>query len=153
MIKPILLVEDNPYDQELARIALARANLLNETIVLSDGAQALDYLFCRGEYASRPPGNPAVVILDLKMPKMDGLEVLKAIRENPETSVIPVVMLTGSREEQDLASSYELRVNAFVVKPIEFAGLVKSISQIGNFWAIVNEPPAGSTRLVQVAQT
>lgn len=150
MIKPNLLVEDDPNDREFARIALARANLLSQSIIVNDGVEALDYLFCRGNYASRPFGNPAVVMLDLKMPKIDGLEVLRAVRDDPETSTIPVVMLTSSRENQDLIRSYELGVNAFVVKPIEFSELITAIAEIGMFWAIVNKPPAGSVKILSL---
>lgn len=148
MLKPILLVEDNPHDQELALVALERSNLLNETVVVNDGVEALDYIFCRGKFACRAPGNPAVVLLDLKMPKMDGIEVLKAIRADVATAQIPVVMLTGSREESDLARSYELGVNAFVVKPMEFKELVRAVADIGTFWAVLNEPPSGSVRYI-----
>jgi CheY-like chemotaxis protein len=148
MPKPILLVEDNVYDQELARVALARADLLNETAFVSDGAEALDYLFRHGEYASRPLTNPSLVILDLKMPKVDGIEVLRAIRANPDTAQIPVVMLTGSKEEQDVAESYGLGVNAFVVKPIKFKDLIQAVAEIGTFWALRNEPPPRSIRYV-----
>lgn len=146
MLKPILLVEDNPNDQELALIALTQSGLLNETVMVSDGEEALDYLFCRGLYASRPPGNPAVVLLDLKMPKVDGIEVLKAVRANPTTAHVPIVMLTGSQEESDIAQSYKSGVNAFVVKPMEFSALVRAVSDAGSFWAVLNEPPVGSTK-------
>lgn len=146
MFKPILLVEDNPYDQELAMVALSQVNLANDTVVVSDGEEALDYLLCRGAFASRVSGNPAVVLLDLKMPKMDGIEVLRAIRANAVTQNIPVVMLTGSREEGDLARSYELRANAYVVKPIDFQELLRAVSKLGLFWAVLNEPPVGSMR-------
>lgn len=146
MLKSILLVEDNPHDQELALVALERSNLLNETIVVNDGVEALDYIFCRGQFASRNPGNPAVILLDLKMPKMDGIEVLKALRADTTTAQIPIVMLTGSREESDLARSYELGVNAFVVKPMDYKELVRAVADIGAFWAVLNEPPAGSVR-------
>jgi len=146
MLKPILLVDDNPYDQELALVALTYAGLLNETITVSDGEEALDYLFRRGVYATRPPGNPAVVLLDLKMPKVDGVEVLKAVRSCPDTARIPVVMLTGSKEEADIARSYASGVNAFVVKPMDFKELVRAVSEVGAFWAVLNEPPVGSKR-------
>lgn len=146
MLKPILLVEDNPHDQELALMALTSAGLLNETIMVSDGEEALEYLFRRGMYASRPPGNPAVVLLDLKMPKLDGVEVLAAVRASPETARIPIVMLTGSKEEADVARSYERGVNAFIVKPMEFRELIRAIAEIGAFWAVLNEPPVGSTK-------
>lgn len=146
MLKPILLVEDNPHDQELALIALSQSGLSNETVMVHDGEEALDYLFCRGTYQSRTPGNPAVVLLDLKMPKIDGIEVLRALRANVATAHVPVVMLTGSREEEDLIRSYESKVNAFVVKPMDFKDLVGAIADVGAFWAILNEPPVGSKK-------
>lgn len=147
MLKPILLVEDNPRDLELTLVALERSQLANDVIVLRDGAEALDYLFQRGTYASRTEGNPAVLLLDLKLPKVDGLEVLKAVRESSELRSIPIVMLTSSREEPDLQRAYELGVNAYVVKPVEFRDFVAAISELGIFWAVLNEPPPGSLRL------
>lgn len=149
MLKPILLVDDDAHDRELACIALGRASLLNETIAVRDGEEALDYLFRRGTFASREPGNPAVVLLDMKMPKVDGLEVLKQVRANSQTAQIPIVMLTGSREEQDLVKSYEHGVNAFVVKPLDFQEFVQAVAQVGAFWAMVNEPPVGSMKHVR----
>jgi CheY-like chemotaxis protein len=148
MLKPILLVEDNAYDRELALIALSRAKLANDTVVVNDGIEALDYLFRRGAYASRTPGNPSVVLLDLKMPKINGIEVLDAVRAHPETACLPVVMLTGSKEEADVTKSYELRANAYVVKPMDFSELVRVVSELGLFWAVLNEPPVGSMRFV-----
>ncbi|WP_222910152.1 response regulator [Pseudomonas sp. DNDY-54] len=147
MLKPILLVEDNPHDLELTLVALERSQLANEVIVMRDGAEALDYLLRREDYASRAGGNPAVLLLDLKLPKVDGLEVLKTVRETAELRSIPVVMLTSSREEPDLAKAYELGVNAYVVKPVEFRDFVAAISDLGIFWAVLNEPPPGSFRL------
>jgi CheY-like chemotaxis protein len=147
MLKPILLVEDNPRDLELALIALERSQLANEVIVHRDGAEALDYLMRRGAYEGRPEGNPAVLLLDLKLPKVDGLEVLKAIRETPDLRSIPVVMLTSSNEEPDLQQAYAQGVNAYVVKPVEFKAFVSAISDLGVFWAVLNEPPPGSLRL------
>jgi CheY-like chemotaxis protein len=146
MLKPILLVEDNPNDLELTLIALERSQLANEVIVLRDGAQALDYLFRRNDYAERVDGNPAVLLLDLKLPKVDGLQVLDAIRQTDELRSIPVVMLTSSREEPDLSRAYQLGVNAYVVKPVEFKEFVSAISDLGIFWAVLNEPPPGSVR-------
>jgi CheY-like chemotaxis protein len=143
-MKPILLVEDNPHDQELALMALTKAGLLNETVMVSDGEEALDYLFCRGIYAGRPPGNPAVVLLDLKMPKIDGIEVLKIVRSTPSTAYVPIVMLTGSQEESDISRSYQNGVNAFIVKPMDFMELVRAVGEAGAFWALINEPPVGS---------
>jgi CheY-like chemotaxis protein len=149
MLKPILLVEDNPHDLELTLIALSKSQLANEVVVVRDGAEALDYLNRRGEYRSRPVGNPAVVLLDLKLPKVDGLEVLKEIRESETFKSIPVVMLTSSKEEQDLLRSYELGVNAYVVKPVDFGEFVRAIADLGIFWAVLNEPPPGSHRYVK----
>ncbi|UXY15383.1 response regulator [Chitiniphilus purpureus] len=147
MLKPILLVEDNPNDLELTLVALERSQLANEVIVVRDGAEAVDYLFRRGLYAARPDGNPAVILLDLKLPKLNGLEVLKIVRDAEELRSVPTVMLTSSREEPDLASAYQLGVNAYVVKPVEFRDFVAAISELGIFWAVLNEPPPGSMRL------
>jgi CheY-like chemotaxis protein len=149
MLKPILLVEDNPNDLELTLIALERSQLANEVVVVRDGAEALDYLHARGAYVSRDQGNPAVVLLDLKLPKVDGLEVLAEIRGSATLKSIPVVMLTSSREEQDLVRSYELGVNAYVVKPVDFTEFVRAIADLGIFWAVLNEPPPGSQRYVK----
>ncbi|MGV7209710.1 response regulator [Oxalobacteraceae bacterium A2-2] len=149
MLKPILLVEDNPNDLELTLVALERSQLANEVIVVRDGAEALDYLHCKGAYAGRDVGNPAVVLLDLKLPKVDGLEVLASIRSTPSMKSMPVVMLTSSKEEQDLVRSYELGVNAYVVKPVEFKEFVRAISDLGVFWAVLNEPPPGSQRYIK----
>jgi CheY-like chemotaxis protein len=149
MLKPILLVEDNPNDLELTLVALERSQLANQVIVLRDGAEALDYLFRRGQFSDRDAGNPAVLLLDLKLPKYDGLEVLQAIRESDDLRSIPVVMLTSSREEPDLNRAYALGVNAYVVKPVEFKEFVSAISDLGVFWAVLNEPPPGSLRLVR----
>ncbi|SPB18290.1 two-component response regulator [Caballeronia novacaledonica] len=146
MLKPILLVEDNPNDLELTLVALDKSQLANEVIVARDGQEAIDYLTCEGEWKERAPGNPAVILLDLKLPKIDGLEVLDTIRSNASLKSVPVVMLTSSREEQDLVRSYELGVNAYVVKPVEFGEFVEAISDLGVFWAVLNEPPPGSTR-------
>ncbi|WP_421682977.1 response regulator [Stutzerimonas urumqiensis] len=149
MLKPILLVEDNPHDLELTLVALERSQLANDVVVLRDGAEALDYLQRSGPFAGRLDGNPAVMLLDLKLPKVDGLEVLKTVREDPELRSIPVVMLTSSREEPDLKRAYELGVNAYVVKPVEFKDFVAAISDLGIFWAVLNEPPPGSLRLAR----
>jgi CheY-like chemotaxis protein len=146
MLKPILLVEDNPNDLELTLIALDKTQLANEVIIARDGQEAIDYLTSEGGWKERAPGNPAVILLDLKLPKIDGLEVLDMIRSNASLKSIPVVMLTSSREEQDLIHSYELGVNAYVVKPVEFAEFVEAIGDLGVFWAVLNEPPPGSTR-------
>ncbi|MBD1553994.1 response regulator [Pseudomonas typographi] len=152
MLKPILLVEDNPRDLELTLVALERSQLANEVIVLRDGAEALDYLFRRGAHAQRVEGHPAVLLLDLKLPKVDGLEVLKAVRETAQLSSLPVVMLTSSKEEPDLQRAYQLGVNAYVVKPVNFKAFVSAISDLGVFWAVLNEPPPGSLRLQRPAK-
>ncbi|MEX5747206.1 response regulator [Massilia sp. X63] len=149
MLKPILLVEDNPNDLELTLIALAKSQLANEVVVVRDGAEALDYLHRRGEFRERILGNPAVILLDLKLPKVDGLEVLKEIRETDALKSIPVVMLTSSKEEQDVIRSYELGVNAYVVKPVDFTEFVRAIADLGIFWAVLNEPPPGSRRYIK----
>jgi CheY-like chemotaxis protein len=143
-LKRIVLAEDNPNDVELTLAALAEINLANEVVVVRDGAETLDYLFRRGSFANRPPGNPAVLLLDLKMPKLDGLDVLKALRADESLRTIPIVMLTSSREEQDLIRSYELGVNAYVVKPVDFRTFIDAVRQLGAFWAVLNEPPPGA---------
>ncbi len=149
MLKPILLVEDNPHDLELTLIALSKSQLANQVVICRDGAEALDYLLAQGEYAGRSAGNPAVVLLDLKLPKVDGLEVLKTVRATPTLRSMPVVMLTSSKEEQDLVRSYELGVNAYVVKPVDFTEFVRAIADLGIFWAVLNEPPPGSLRYIK----
>ena len=149
MLKPILLVEDNPHDLELTLIALSKSQLANEVVVMRDGADALDYLYRRGEFAGRAVGNPAVILLDLKLPKVDGLEVLKEIRDADTLKSVPVVMLTSSKEEQDVVRSYELGVNAYVVKPVDFAEFLRAIADLGIFWAVLNEPPPGSRRYIK----
>jgi CheY-like chemotaxis protein len=146
LLKPILLVEDNPQDLELSLLALERSNLANEVITVRDGKEALDYLFRRGPYAERQQGNPAVVLLDLKLPKVDGIQVLERIKAEPSLQAVPVVMLTTSREEKDLLRSYQLGVNAYVVKPVAFADFIEAIRELGIFWAVVNEPPPGSLK-------
>jgi CheY-like chemotaxis protein len=146
LLKPILLVEDNPKDLELTLVALEKTQLANEVITLRDGAEALEYLFRRGQYASRAEGNPAVILLDLKLPKVDGLQVLEKIKDDPGLRSTPVVMLTSSREEKDLVRSYNLGVNAYVVKPVGFREFIEAISDLGIFWAVLNEPPPGSMR-------
>jgi CheY-like chemotaxis protein len=143
-IRSILLAEDNPNDVELTLAAFSEHNLANEVFVVSDGEQALDYLCRRGRFQQRAGGNPAVVLLDLKMPKVNGLEVLAVIKGDEKLKNIPVVMLTSSREEPDLLRSYELGVNAYVVKPVEFQSFMNAVKQIGAFWALFNEPPPGS---------
>lgn len=145
-LKRILLVEDSPQDIELTLAALEENRLANEVIVVRDGEAALDFLYKRGIFKLRTPGNPAVILLDLKLPKVDGLEVLECIKGDPNLKAIPVVMLTSSREERDLVNSYELGVNAYVVKPVDFKDFVEAIKELGLFWAVINEPPVGSVR-------
>lgn len=145
-LKSILLAEDSAKDVELTLAALAEHNLANEVITVSDGAEALDYLYCRGGFERRMKGNPAVVLLDLKMPKVDGLEVLKAVKSDPQLKTIPIVILTSSREEADLFRSYQLGANAYVVKPVDFKRFMEAVKEIGAFWAVLNEPPPGSIR-------
>ena len=147
MLKPILLIEDNPLDLELCLTALAQTGLANEVVVMRDGAEARDYLLRTGEYEDREPGLPTVVLLDLKLPKIDGLELLHIIRQRPETCNLPVVILTSSREEKDVTAGYELGSNAYVVKPVDFSAFFKAIQDLGIFWAVLNEPPPGSRRL------
>ncbi len=142
----ILLVEDDPRDVELTLTALEEYNLANEVVVTRDGAEVLDYLHCRGGFETRTGDNPAVLLLDLKLPKVDGLEVLRQIRSDEKLKMIPVVVLTSSREERDMVASYRLGVNAYVVKPVDFHEFVNAIKELGVFWAIVNEPPPGSLR-------
>jgi CheY-like chemotaxis protein len=146
MLKPILLVEDNPKDVELSLVALGKSQLANEVVVVRDGADALDYLRCAGDYQGRAQGNPAVVLLDLKLPKVDGLQVLEQIKGDPHLQSIPVVILTASREEKDLLRGYRLGVNAYVVKPVSFKEFIEAIQELGIFWALINEPPPGSLK-------
>ena len=145
-LQRILLVDDSPRDTEMVLHALESYNLANEVVTLRDGAEALDYLYRRGAFAGRGDGQPAVILLDLKMPKVDGLEVLRQLKGDPKLKVIPVVVMTSSREDQDVVSSYELGVNAYVVKPVQFHEFVEAVKLVGGFWGIFNEPPPGSTR-------
>jgi CheY-like chemotaxis protein len=142
----ILLVEDDPRDVELTLTALEDHKLANEVVVARDGQQALDYLRCQGEYSTRTRENPAVLLLDLKLPKVDGLEVLKEIRSDERLKLIPVVVLTSSQEEKDMVRSYTLGVNAYVVKPVDFHEFINAVKELGVFWAIINEPPPGSVK-------
>jgi CheY-like chemotaxis protein len=144
-LKRILLAEDNDRDVELVLDALEEHRLANEVIVVRDGAEALDYLYQRGAYASSHDSLPVVVLLDLKMPKVDGLEVLRQIKGDPRLKVVPVVMMTSSREEQDLVQSYQLGVNSYLVKPVKFQEFVESVRQLSVYWALMNEPPPGTT--------
>ncbi len=140
-LRTILLAEDNPKDVELTLEALAEFNLANHVTVVKDGVEAMEYLRCVAKYKSRRPGNPAVVLLDIKMPRMDGIEVLQAIRDDPALKMLPVVMLTSSREEPDLKRCYELGANAYVVKPVDFQDFIEAVKQVGVFWAVINELP------------
>ncbi|HEX9384597.1 MAG TPA: response regulator [Gemmatimonadaceae bacterium] len=146
----ILMVEDDPKDVELTLTALEDYNLTNEVVVTRDGEEALDYLYCRGSFKMRTSENPAVLLLDLKLPKIDGLEVLQQIKTDEKLKMIPVVVLTSSREERDMVASYKLGVNAYVVKPVDFHEFVNAIKELGVFWAIINEPPPGSVKRKQV---
>jgi CheY-like chemotaxis protein len=145
-LKRILLAEDDPNDVELTLAALGENHLANEVIVVNDGSEVIEYLYARGRFADRAPGNPAVVLLDIKMPKLDGLEVLKRMKADETLCSIPVVMLTSSREERDLIESYRLGVNAYVVKPVDFREFIDAVKNLGLFWAVVNQPPPGILR-------
>ena len=142
----ILIVEDDPNDVELTLTALTDYNLANEVVVTRDGQQALDYLYCRGEFNTRSTDNPAVILLDLKLPKVGGLEVLQQIKSDERLKMIPVVVLTSSHEEKDMMRSYKLGVNAYVVKPVDFHEFVNAVKELGVFWAVINEPPPGSVK-------
>src|SRR6266581_3198115 len=142
----ILLVEDDPKDVELTLTALDEYNLANEVVVARDGQEALDYLYYRGNFMRRAGDNPAVLLLDLKLPRIDGLEVLQRIKSDEKLKMIPVVVLTSSHEEKDMVRSYSLGVNAYVVKPVDFHEFVNAVKELGVFWAVINEPPPGSVR-------
>ena len=144
--RTILLAEDSQADAEMAIDALREANLINPIVHVEDGVEALEYLLRRGKFADRAEGMPAVLLLDIKMPRMDGLEVLQAIREHDHLRCLPVVILSSSREESDLARSWDMGVNAYVVKPVEFRQFVAAIADLGIFWAVLNEPPPGSKK-------
>lgn len=139
--KKILLVDDSPRDVEMTLNALQQHNLVNEIQTLRDGAEALDYMYRRGEFATRTDADPAVILLDLKMPRVDGIEVLRQLKADPRFKVIPVVVMTSSREDQDLAKCYALGVNAYVVKPLTFQEFIEAVRSLGAFWAVLNEPP------------
>jgi CheY-like chemotaxis protein len=145
-LKRVLLAEDSAKDIELTLAALDEYRLANEVVVVRDGVQAWEYLSCTGAYADRTPVSPAVVLLDLKMPKMDGLEVLKRMRADAKLRAVPVVILTSSREERDIIEGYKLGVNAYVVKPVGFDDFVDAVKNLGLFWAVLNQPPPGSVR-------
>jgi CheY-like chemotaxis protein len=140
-LRPILLAEDNPNDVELTLTALHRLNLANEIVVVGDGAEVLDFLRRRNEFSTRAPVPPAIIMLDLKMPRVDGLEALRQVRADPELKMLPIVILTSSREESDLVKGYELGANGYVVKPVDFNQFIAAVSQLGVFWALINEPP------------
>jgi CheY-like chemotaxis protein len=144
----ILIVEDDPNDVELTLTALREYNLANEFVVTHDGAEALDFLYSRGKFSGRSNGNPTVILLDLKLPKVHGLEVLQKIRSDEQLKMIPVVVLTSSNEEKDVMRSYQLGVNAYVVKPVDFHDFVNAVKQLGIFWAVINEPPPSSLKKV-----
>lgn len=146
-LRTILLAEDNPNDVELTIAALSEQNLANRVVVVNDGVEVIEYLQYEGKYEQRKKGNPAVLLLDIKMPRMDGIEVLQIIRTDPALKMVPVVMLTSSREEPDLKKCYDLGVNAYVVKPVDFKDFFDAVKQLGVFWALINElPPEGGTR-------
>ncbi|MFH0976479.1 MAG: response regulator [Spirochaetota bacterium] len=146
-LKIILMAEDNPKDVELTIEALAEHNLANQVITVKDGIEVLEYLHYEGKFKDRRPGNPAVLLLDIKMPRMNGIEVLKSIRSDKKLKTLPVVMLTSSREEPDLKTCYELGVNAYVVKPVSFKSFIDAVKHIGIFWAMLNElPPEKGTQ-------
>jgi len=143
-VPAILIAEDNPNDVELTLEALDQHHLANRVTVAHDGVEAMEYLRREGAFSEREPGDPAVLLLDIKMPRMDGLEVLREIRADPKLKRLPVVILTSSREEQDLITSYDLGVNAYVVKPVDFASFIDAVKELGVFWALINErPPNG----------
>ena len=144
----ILVVEDDPRDVELTLTALDEYKLANEVVVVRDGKEALDYLYCREQFASRPEESPAIIVLDLKLPKVNGLEVLQQIRADERLKMIPVVVLTSSHEERDMLTSYKLGVNAYVVKPVDFHEFVNAVKELGMFWAVINQPPPGSAKKV-----
>jgi CheY-like chemotaxis protein len=146
-LKRILLVEDDSRDVELTLNALSEYNLANEIAIARDGAEALDYLYRRGAFAQRPPGSPVVILLDLKMPKLDRVEVLRQLKADEQMRLIPIVILTSSRESRDLEECYRLGVNAYVVKPVRFTGFVEAVKQLGVLWALINEPPPGSVKM------
>ena len=140
-IKTILIVDDSRNDVELAIAALTEKNFANEVVVAEDGVEALDFLYKRGKYAGDLNGSPAVILLDIKMPRMNGIEVLKHIRSNPEFQLIPVIMLTSSNEEKDLIESYKLGANSYVVKPVDIIQFIEAIKILGQYWAVINQPP------------
>lgn len=143
-LRTILFAEDNPKDVELTLEALSEHNLANQVVVVRDGVETMEYLRCEAKYKLRKSGLPAVLLLDIKMPRMDGIEVLRTVRGDPALRILPIVILTSSREEQDLIKSYELGVNAYVVKPVDFKDFIQAVKEIGVFWAVINEAPPES---------
>ena len=137
----ILLVEDNMSDAELVIRSLRKVNLANHLVHVKDGAEALDFLFAKGDYSGEKPHIPRVILLDIKMPKVDGIEVLRQVRSREDTKLIPIVIMTSSKEEQDIVKSYQLGVNSFVVKPVDFTEFAKAVSQLGMYWVLTNQPP------------
>ncbi len=146
-VKTILIVDDSPKDVELTISALAEKNLANEVVVAEDGVEALDYLHKRGRFAGCRSGNPAVILLDIKMPRMNGIEVLRYIRANPKFMLIPVIMVTSSGEEKDLVESYKLGANSYVVKPVDIVQFIEAIKVLGQYWAVINQQPPARTKL------
>lgn len=146
-VKRILIVDDSPKDVELTIAALAEKNLANEVIVAEDGIEALDYLYKRGKFAGIDNGNPAIILLDIKMPRMNGIEVLKHIRANPNFKFIPIIMVTSSCEERDLVESYKLGANSYVVKPVDIVQFIDAIKVLGQYWAVINQPPPAFLQL------
>ncbi|RJR36064.1 MAG: response regulator [Deltaproteobacteria bacterium] len=144
--KRILFVEDDPKDIELTLNGLAEHNLANEIVVARDGVEALDYLYRRGEFAQRPEGNPVVILLDIKMPRLDGIQVLRQLKADEQMRFIPIVILTSSQESRDLDECYKLGANGYVVKPVRFAEFVDAVKRLGVYWVLTNEPPPGSVR-------
>jgi CheY-like chemotaxis protein len=145
-LKRILLVEDDPKDIELTLNALSEYNLANDIVIARDGVEALDYVYRRGTFAQRSEGNPIVILLDLKMPRLDGVQVLRQLKSDEQMRFVPVVILTSSRESSDLEEAYRLGVNAYVVKPVRFAEFVEAVKGIGMFWALINQPPSGRVK-------
>lgn len=144
MLKPILLVEDNPNDRELTLIALQSSNLANDVVVAKDGAEALDYLFRRNSFAERAQGNPAFILLDLRLPKVNGLDVLETIKADKQLQTVPVAVLTSSAKDTDLADAYQLGVNSYLLKPVALGSFVAAVTKLGLFWGVLNEPPPES---------
>jgi two-component system response regulator len=139
----ILLVEDNPTDAELTMRALRKKNLANNLVWVKDGAEALEFVYCKGQYKDRAIGTPKIILLDLKLPKVDGIEVLRTLKSDARTRTVPVVMLTSSQEERDIIESYQLGVNSYIVKPVDFDKFLDMVAQVGLYWSLVNKVPQG----------